>query len=79
MTNKIYIHLAQSNTDTFETSQVKDLLFYSTDPQSKIMIGSSNTSNYVSIAASSTSINNDLVAAKDILPAVTKQSDIGSS
>jgi hypothetical protein len=79
MTNKVYTHLAQSNSETFATTQPNDLLFYAVDPQSKILIGSSNTSNYVSIAASSTSINNNLVASKDILPSTTKQSDIGSS
>jgi hypothetical protein len=79
MTNKSFTHLASSNNEIFQNTQPSDLLFYSINPQSKIHIGSSNTSNYVTIGASSTSINNTLVAANDILPAVTLQSDIGSS
>ena len=73
MSNNFFIHLNKADNSVFEGTSVNDVLLYTKSAGSKMYMGTSNTSNYISVTPTATVVGGDLV------PSQNRDSDLGKT
>lgn len=65
MNKSFYTTICRSNNAIFNHSYTNDIVLYGCDPTKQIIIGSSNTSNCITISPGTTYVNNNLFVGED--------------